>query len=260
MTEAAWSEDDSADYRGLAAVAVPERAEQLAAFARLAPFGRDEPARVVELACGEGLLASLLLELFPRASVLALDGSESMRAEAGRRLARHGERAAVDAFDLAGASWRARLDGADLVVSSLTVHHLDGDGKRTLYADVARRAGALLVADLVAPATGAAGELYAAAWDRDARARAERAGAPDAYERFVAARWNHFRWPDPADRPSGLFEQLTWLSEAGFALVDCFWARAGHALFGGYRAVPPPDAGAPYDEALAAARRLLGEA
>lgn len=254
-----WSEGDSDDYRALAAVAVPARAEQLAAFARLAPFRPDERARVVELAAGEGVLASLLLDLFPHAHVVALDGSGSMRAEARRRLARHGGRAVVAPFELGDPAWRARLDGADLVVSSLAVHHLDGPAKRRLYADVAARAGALLVADLVEPPTAAAAELYAAAWDRDARARAERAGAPELYERFVGARWNHFRWPDPADRPSRLFEQLTWLAGAGFAVVDCFWASAGHALLGGYRSAPPPGAGAPYDDALAASRRALGE-
>lgn len=259
MSEGAWSERDSEDYRALAAVAVPARAELLAAFARLAPFRRGDRARVVELGAGEGVLAALLLELFPRAHVVALDGSASMRAEARRRLERHGGRAAVEPFDLGERTWRARLDGADLVVSSLAVHHLEGPAKRTLYRDVAARAGALLVADLVEPPTAAAAELHAAAWDRDARARAERAGAPELYERFVSARWNHFRWPDPADRPSGLFEQLTWLAEAGFAVVDCFWASAGHALVGGYRAAPPRDAGVPYEDALAAARRALGE-
>jgi hypothetical protein len=36
--------------------------------------------------------------------------------------------------------------------------------------------------------------------------------------------------------PSPLSEQLVWLREAGFASVDCFWLRAGHAVYGGYRA------------------------
>jgi hypothetical protein len=32
-----------------------------------------------------------------------------------------------------------------------------------------------------------------------------------------------------------LYEQLNWLSEAGFASVDCYWLRAGHAVYGGCR-------------------------
>jgi hypothetical protein len=37
------------------------------------------------------------------------------------------------------------------------------------------------------------------------------------------------------DKPSTLPEQLRWMEEAGFEEVDVFWARAGHALLGGYR-------------------------
>jgi hypothetical protein len=45
---------------------------------------------------------------------------------------------------------------------------------------------------------------------------------------------DYYRHPDPLDRPSGLFEQLRWLAEAGFTGVDCFWMSAGHAVYGGY--------------------------
>lgn len=40
---------------------------------------------------------------------------------------------------------------------------------------------------------------------------------------------------DDIDFPSTLPEQLGWLVDAGFVGVDVFWARAGHALFGGFR-------------------------
>jgi hypothetical protein len=37
---------------------------------------------------------------------------------------------------------------------------------------------------------------------------------------------------------------LTWLRDGGFRTVDCYWLRAGHAVYGGYRsqartAAPP---------------------
>jgi tRNA (cmo5U34)-methyltransferase len=58
-----------------------------------------------------------------------------------------------------------------------------------------------------------------------------------AHELFVGERWNIYEYPDPMDKPSTLPEQLGWLEEAGFEGVDVFWARAGHALLGGYRPV-----------------------
>ena len=39
-----------------------------------------------------------------------------------------------------------------------------------------------------------------------------------------------FLW---SDIPNDI--QLRWLEEAGFSSVDCFWMRAGHAVYGGYR-------------------------
>ncbi len=50
-------------------------------------------------------------------------------------------------------------------------------------------------------------------------------------------RWNIYDYPDPVDKPSTLLEQLRWMEGAGFEGVDVFWARAGHALLGGYRPV-----------------------
>jgi tRNA (cmo5U34)-methyltransferase len=37
------------------------------------------------------------------------------------------------------------------------------------------------------------------------------------------------------DMPSTLREHLDWLDGAGFADVNVFWERAGHAVYGGYK-------------------------
>src|SRR5690554_5971369 len=122
-----WDEGASAAYRDLADVAVPARAEQLATMLALVPFGREERFTAVELGSGEGILSAALLEAFPGASVLALDGSESMREQTLERLAPHDGRGRVAPFDLLDDDWLEHLQGADLVVSSLVIHHLDDD-------------------------------------------------------------------------------------------------------------------------------------
>lgn len=53
------------------------------------------------------------------------------------------------------------------------------------------------------------------------------------YERFRRRQCNIFRYPDPFDKPSPLYDQLAWLKAAGFAAVDVFWLGAGHAIYGG---------------------------
>ena len=81
-----WSAESSAVYRQLASVAVPAREEQVATLLSLLPFGREEAFHVVELASGEGILSQAILEAFPAATVLALDGEESMRQATVARL------------------------------------------------------------------------------------------------------------------------------------------------------------------------------
>lgn len=262
--EAEWSAESSAVYRQLASVAVPAREEQVATLLTLLPFGREEAFRVVELASGEGALSQAILDAFPAATALALDGEASMREATAARLHPYGERARVAAFDITDKDWHGLLDGADVVVSSLCVHHLDGEGKRGFFAAVHDRVsarGCLLVADLVQPHRVEAEALFAATWDRSAQERSlAQTGGATLFDLFVREHWNYYRYPDPFDQPSPLFDQLRWLKDAGFAVVDCFWMQAGHAIYGGYREFAGAIAGdaLDYETALAMAARALG--
>lgn len=258
-----WTEDDSTLYQELAAVAVPARAEQIATLLTLLPFGRQESFHAVEVGCGEGALSYAILDAFPQATMTALDGSAQMRAHTAGRLAHFGARARVEEFDLASTPWLRHAEGAGCVVSSLCVHHLPAAGKQRLFADVATRLsdrGALLIADLIAPQRAEAGALFAATWDRAAETQSLiETGSPELFGRFVQTQWNYFRFPDPFDQPSPLFDQLTWLRAAGFAVADCFWLQAGHAIYGGYkqREEATGEAGIAFLEALATAEAAL---
>jgi tRNA (cmo5U34)-methyltransferase len=230
--------------------AVPRRGEMIAALVAAAPFGAQEPIKILELGSGEGLLSAALLERFPRASLSALDGSESMRQAANARVAAFGGRARVAPFELPTLDWWDRMFGVDLIVSSLALHHLNDAKKQYFYKAAAERMsprGALLIADLIEPQHTAARAAAADRWDALARKQAESIGAPDLYQRFLDERWNLFRFPDPADHPSALMHHLVWLRHAGFSAVDCVWMDAGHAVFGGFKrpaaSGSPPRAG-----------------
>ena len=264
LEQSGWTEDDSALYRELSTVAVPRREEQLAALVALLPFGRDEAFGVVELGCGEGMLAAAVMDAYPRAHVLGLDGSASMLREASARLERYGERARLGEFDLASSEWRGRMAGADAVVSSLAVHHLSGEGKKKLFEDAARETSeraALLVADVVEPRRDEAWRCYADVYDMAAELRSrEQTGSGDLYKRLVEEEWNLFRFPDPGETPSPLFDQLAWLRGAGFESVDCFWLLAGHAVYGGYKSAAETTGDrVSYGEALEAVRGQLAQ-
>ena len=195
-----WSEEDSSTYREIAGSAVPRQQEMMATLVSAAPFTAEDAIRIVDIGAGEGHLADVLLECFPRATLLALDGSESMRAEISARTAHVGDRIQVRAFELDTLDWWDIMHGADLVVSSLCLHHLNDAKKRYLYKAIAERLtarGALLIADLVEPPHAAGRRLAADSWDVSARAQADAAGAPEQFAAFVERRWNHYRFPDP---------------------------------------------------------------
>lgn len=236
-----WSADDSNTYRQLAGIAVPARAEQWAVLLCLLPFGQEETFQLVELAAGEGRLAQAILSAFPNATLLALDGEASMISEARARLSVFGDRAQVGHFDIMADDWYPQILGADVVLSSLCIHHLTAAQKRHLFEGVAAHLsprGAFLIADLVAPVHPQAEHLFAESWSADALQQSlEQTGSRDLYDHFERERWNYYRYPDPFDKPSPLFEQLAWLQSAGFAVADCFWMRAGHAIYGGYQSL-----------------------
>ena len=262
-SEAAWNEADTQLYQAMAGVAVPARGEQIAALLTLLPFKPEQSFRAVELGCGPGFLAAALLHCFPQAEMIALDGSPGMRAQAETRLKPFGARARVEPFELASSGWLSQLQGADCVVSSLCLHHLDGPAKQRLFQDICARLsaeGAVLIADLIAPQRPEARELFAATWDRLAEAQSlAETNSGQAFEQFVQAEWNYYHFDDPVDQPSPLFDQLTWLKAAGFAMVDCFWLQAGHAIYGGYKR-PAGEAtpGVMFETALRVAQMILG--
>lgn len=235
---AGWDEQNSQTFIDLGRYAVPEREWQIEAFGDLVDPG-DRPSTIVELCCGEGLLAEALLERFPGATLHGYDGSPTMLAQAQARTARFGARFVPHQFDLAEHSWRAQAGPAQAMVSSLAIHHLDGAQKQQLFGDVFAMladGGAFVIADVIAPATPAAEQVAARAWDAAVRRRAlDLDGDLRGFAAFERERWNMYRFgdPDDIDKPSRLFDQLRWLAQAGFAEVDVFWMQAGHALFGG---------------------------
>jgi hypothetical protein len=108
----------------------------------------------------------------------------------------------------------------DVVASSLAIHHLPDERKRTLFGEIFElltAGGFFYDLDVVASPTPELHALSQAAFGWDARGE------------------------DPSDQPALLEDQLTWLRDAGFVQVDCFWKWLELALVGGQK---PPCPGA----------------
>ena len=152
--------------------------EELQAAVAAATAGIDA-ARVLELGTGTGETALRVKAGLPATDWVGIDASEAMLGRARERL--------PDA-DLRVQRLEDELPAGpfDLVVSALAVHHLDGAGKRDLFARVAgvlRPGGVFVLGDVVVSADGQAGPI-------------------------------EIDWV--MDLPDSVDDQLAWLRDAGF--------------------------------------------
>ncbi|GAC1354311.1 MAG: class I SAM-dependent methyltransferase [Ktedonobacteraceae bacterium] len=239
-----WSEGNSETFLDLGEIFVPGRAEQTESLLHLIPARVDETFTIVELAAGGGILARAILERFPACHYIALDGSSTMREQMAHKLSAYKNRLTILPFLLEEQVWRTALPSPlRCIVSSLCVHHLSDEEKRTLFSAMAVRLepeGALLLADIIKPATPRVAELFAQQYDAIVRVQSLAIrGDLSGYEQYQQLEWNYFTYdyndPTSYDKPSLLSDQLRWLHEAGFVHVDCFWMQAGHAVYGGYK-------------------------
>ncbi len=189
----------------------------------IAEWAPQPGVRALDLGAGTGLLAAMVRRAFPGMRFDLVDIAPAMLERARQRFA--GE----DAIGYTVADYAtADLGGPyDLVVSALSIHHLDDGAKRGLFARVlaALQPGGLFVnvEQVLAPTA----PLEARAHGRW-RAQAMALGASEAVIEAAEGRMAH-------DRCATLEDQLGWLRSAGFAEVDCAFKSWRFAVYSGRR-------------------------
>ncbi len=116
---------------------VPRYDELQRAAVAAIPF---PPERVLELGMGTGETTDRLIEAFPDAWVIGLDSNPEMVFRA---------RETYDDVQLARMEDPLPDGPWDLVISVLSVHHLDDDAKRTLFRRVREQSRSLVIGDVV---------------------------------------------------------------------------------------------------------------
>jgi len=157
-----------------------------------------EAARILELGFGTGETTRRVLARHPGAHLVGIDGSTRMLA------ATHVEGADLRLGELVDPLPAGPFD---LVVSCLTIHHLDGPGKRDLFrriAEVLSPGGSLVYGDVIVP--------------------------EDPADAVIPLTPEY-------DLPDRLEDQLAWLREAGFD-AGTAWARGDLAVVRARR-LPP---------------------
>jgi tRNA (cmo5U34)-methyltransferase len=186
------------------------------------PFPADAAIDVLDLGAGTGLLTSFFATAYPHARFTLVDGAPEMLAKARARFGDDARMRYVVA-DYAASP----IDGMyDLIVSCLSIHHLQHADKRALFAralSALKPGGAFINADEVSGATPATDAHNLEAWQEAAR----RLGASQEDLDASRARMEAF------DILATLPDQLDWLEDAGFRDVDCAYKNYMFAVYSG---------------------------
>jgi SAM-dependent methyltransferase len=200
-----WHDPEQVDeYLGRIGTLQP----RLAGEAMLLDVVPDAPQRVLDLGCGDGRLAALVLDNRDTVrEVVAVDASPPMLSQARERFAGD-SRVGVQEWDLNDAI--TALGTFDVIVSGFAIHHLDEARKQGLFAEVAaqlRPGGQFANLEVIRSATPELHATFRTAIGRDR--------------------------DDPADQLVDVETQLGWMRAAGLVQVDCLWRWRGFALLVG---------------------------
>ena len=187
-------------------------------------YERDEQVRVLDLGAGTGLLGGMVAERFPKARITLVDVSGEMLEVARRRLSEDDT-----CFDFRVLDYAREKEWGEyeIVVSALSIHHLEDPDKRRAFRKAygsLSNGGVFVNADQMLGATPEIEERYHNYW----LWRAREAGVAD---RDLSAALERMK----EDKSATLASQLIWLKEAGFDPVDCIYKDHQFAVYGGYK-------------------------
>ena len=217
---------------------VPLSIEQIDVMLQLIAVARGESiGTILDLGCGDGVLASAILNEHPEARAVLVDLSEPMLDAARKRLQPHVHRVEFLQANFHESDWMRRVDPhapLDAVVSGFAIHHLPDTRKQELFREIhglLAPEGIFLNIEHVASATRWTESklddyMIAAIFGKDISPGKSRA---------TVAREYYARAGKDANVLAPLEVQCDWLRDIGFENVDCFLKMQELAVFGGQK-------------------------
>jgi tRNA (cmo5U34)-methyltransferase len=222
--------------------ALPNYIDIFSAALELLPFEPSKSIEVLDLGAGTGLFSKHVFEKYPKASFVLYDLAEKMLGVARERFREYPQQ-----FKYILSDYR-KIQGEDeydLVISSLSIHHLEDKEKCELFCRInklLRKGGIFVNIDQIRGETQYLGDLYWNHW----LAQVRRAGFTE--ERIQESIDRRI----PYDRDALLEDQLLWLKNSGFGNVDCVYKNF---FVGVFLAIKEQKAGQPAAADLAKAQR-----
>jgi len=208
-------------YDGWMRKALPGYDDLFTVATAVMPFASDASIRVLDLGAGTGLFSQHVLQKYPNATFVLTDVAAKMLEGAKQRFAEQTGR-----FEFVIEDYRnlQAIADFDLIISSLSIHHLTDEEKRRLCQQVytaLRKGGAFVNIDQIKGETAYLQNLYWELWLRHVRA----SDAPEEQIQESTERRTTY------DQDAFLADQLLWLREAGFANVDCVYRHTFIGVF-----------------------------
>ncbi|MEW6057460.1 MAG: class I SAM-dependent methyltransferase [Bdellovibrionota bacterium] len=177
---------------------------------------------VLELGCGTGRFSQAILRGLPSATLTVLDIDPEILKMAEQRLGSESHR-----VRFLKASFFEPLPAADLIVASLSLHHIhDLDEKTRLYGSIRKtlnQGGVFLCLDA---AVSVDPKLSGLTFDHWMEFMGKNGISP-------AEARNHLKAWESEDKYFPIHQELIALARAGFDQPECFWRRGPMAIYGG---------------------------
>jgi tRNA (cmo5U34)-methyltransferase len=177
------------------------------------PFLPDRELRILDLGAGTGLLSAAVATLYPRALLTLVDLSPEMLRVAEERFA--GEDSGRVTFQVMDYGSEPLKGTYDLIISALSIHHLNDNKKRSLFQkihDALEPGGLFINADQVLGDNAVAEKVCTRIWLQKVRDNG-------VTETALNAALERMR----EDRMSPLSRQLDWLDRGGFIDITTWY-------------------------------------
>ena len=205
--------------------ALPNYADIFSTALALLPFDPQAALEVLDLGAGTGLFSSHVLGKYPHANFVLVDLAEKMLGVARGRFGNDS-----DQFQYVLGDYR-KLEGQqeyDLVISSLSIHHLEDEEKQALFGQIhtiLRKGGIFINVDQIRGDTSYLRDLY---WNHWLEQVHEAGFSEERIQESIERRTTY-------DQEARLEDQLEWLKSSGFQNVDCVYKNFFVGVFMGMK-------------------------
>ncbi len=198
---------------------IPCFSEFYSTAVKIIPFSTSKNLSILDIGAGTGLLTELIAKKFSNAQITLIDISAEMLSIAQERLKKY----KGISFQVSDYSRNFPAQKYQLIVSSLSIHHLSDKDKEKLFKKIKhslQQNGIFINADQVHGETDEIEKIYQKNWLEDVKNN----GVTD---KTLAEALDRMK----EDQTAPLSKQLKWLKKLGFTEINCWYKNNRFAVY-----------------------------